>query len=299
MAGLIDSKTRVLDGILTSRGRSSLINGGIDVSYISFSDMGATYEDNGDGVAVVPIPVGLESFSTPNDEITVTTDDFGDQNSFNGSEYSIRSNGSVNNSSTSTSIDAPQTFLYSGSLESFDNQRLISTTDAILDDQGLSISPDNLSFSVSDPSPFGNEPSRSSIDDVESLFADRRLGRSINFLYLPPIQRTITTVGNEVLLGNYADVRENPLNEQEIESQMSSLEKSSLNMSRYTGKNEVCMQLFESSSSGLTKLDIIKYGDLSTRGESGRQRTLYFAGKVYEDGYGNPTFVNIFDLVIE
>ena len=61
----------------------------------------------------------------------------------------------------------------------------------------------------------------------------------------------------------------------------------------------MCMQLFESSSSGFAKLDIIEFGNLQLRKESGKQRKLYFIGKIYDDGFGNPTFVNMFDLVIE
>ena len=296
MAGLLDSKTRVIDAQLTARGKSSLINGGLDVSYISFSDIGATYEDNGTGVAVEPLPVGFETFSTQNDEITVTSDEFGDLNGYGGNGYAVNRDGKENPYQSSGAISS---LIFSGSLESFDNQRLLSTKNVIFDDPGLSTSPNELSFIVSDEKPFNGEPSVTSIDDVESLFADKRLGKSVNFLYLPPIQRTITTVGNEVPLGQYVDVRETAITDDEIESTISNLDSQSVKMSKYTDRNEVSLQLFESSSNGLVKLDIIRYGELKTRGESGRQRSLYFAGKVYEDGYGNPTFVNLFDLVIE
>jgi hypothetical protein len=166
-------------------------------------------------------------------------------------------------------------------------------------DLGLSFSPGRVEFSVSDVSPFDGEPSSSSVDDVESLFADKRLGRSIKFQYLPPVQRTITTVGNEAPLGSYADVREEGITEAELESTIAKLQSQRVFSSKYTDRNEVCMQFFESSSSGLTKLDIIRYGELQARGDTGKQRSLYFVGKVYEDGYGNPTFVNLFDLVLE
>lgn len=293
MAGLLDSKTRVIDARLTARGKESLIAGGLSVKYISFSDSGATYTDNGSGVAVEPLPVGLEVFSTANDDITVVSDVFGDMQSFSGDGYLVRQDG------TSGSPNAVENLIFSGSLESFDNQRLISTREASLEDFGLAISPMAATFSVSNDSPFETEPSVASIDDIESLFADKRLGRSLRFQYLPPNQRTITTVGNESPLGSYADVREEGITDQEIESTLAAMQSQKFSTSKYTERNEVCLQMFESSSSGLVKLDIIRYGDLQQRGENGKQRTLYFAGKVYEDGYGNPTFVNLFDLVIE
>ena len=296
MAGLIDSKTRIIDAQLTLRGKRSLSSGGISVKYISFSDIGAKYESDGTGVAVEPLQLGFEAFNTSNDEITVTTDDFGSLNGFDGDGFSVRPDGSASPSLSSTAVSD---LIFSGSLESFDNQRLISTRDALFNDPGFSVSPNEISYSVTDTFPFKDEPSVTSIDDVESLFADKRLSRSIRFQYLPPIQRTITTVGNEIPFGSYANVREDNIKEEELETIINSLESHTLTTSRYTDKNEMCMQLFESSSSGFAKLDIIEFGNLQLRKESGKQRKLYFIGKIYDDGFGNPTFVNMFDLVIE
>jgi len=300
MAGLLDSKTRVIDGKLTSRGRMSLTDGGFEVKYVSFSDSGANYEDNGSGVAIEPLRIGFETFSTSNDEITITTDNFGSLNAFAGADSFLNADGTTAQTvGNLTGSNSTLAIIASGSLESFKNQRLISTKNVLLDDPGLSTSPSQASFIVSDTVPFNGEPSVSSIDDIESLFADRRLSKSIRFQYLPPIQRTITSVGNEALLGEYVDVREDPLTEQEIEDQVYSSQNQKFTFSKLTKFNEVCMQFFESSSSGLEKLDIIKYGELQQRTESGAQRNLYFVGKVYDDSFGNATFVNLFDVVLE
>ena len=297
MAGILDGKSRIMDGQLTLRGRAALVAGGINVKYVSFSDIGAHYEDAGDGTAATPLSIGMEAFSTPNDEITVTSDEYGTQNSFSGNGYGILRNGEpLPAGSVTGSI---QSFLFSGSLESFDNQRLISTRDVLFDDPGLIASPSSLSFRVTDTSPFTTEPDVANVDDIEGLFADKRLGRSDRFLFLPPVQRTISTVGNEAPLGNFIDVREERLNEQELEQQILALPSQVVNLSKYTERNEICMQLFESSSIGLRKLDIVRYGYLEKRAASGKQRDLYFVGKLFDDGYGNPTFVNLFDLVIE
>jgi len=296
MAGILDGKSRIMDGQLTLRGRAALVAGGINVKYVSFSDIGAHYEDAGDGTAATPLPIGMEAFSTPNDEITVTSDEYGTQNAFSGNGYGILRNGEIQSDLTSSIL----TFLYSGSLESFDNQRLISTRDVLFDDPGLVISPESLSFRVTDTSPFlKDEPSIASVDQIEGLFADKRLRRSKRFLYLPPIQRTISTVGNEVQLGNYVDIREKAIDEQELEQTIAALPRQSMNFSKYTNRNELAIQLFESSSAGLIKLDIVNYGHLEKKDDSGKQRDLYFVGKLLEDSYGNPTFVNLFDLVIK
>ena len=60
------------------------------------------------------------------------------------------------------------------------------------------------------------------------------------------------------------------------------------------------MQVFElSEDDGLIKLDVIDYGQrTSTTDKSKMVRTL-FAGKILKDGFGNPTFVNIFTLEMD
>jgi hypothetical protein len=300
MAGLLDNKSRVMDTTLTFKGRETLLAGGMNVKYVSFSDAGAVYENDGNGIAAIPIPVGLETFNTANDEIIVTTNRFGDLEPGVFDGYSLRKDGSFEiTGDPAIQKDPVMQLISSGSIESFSNQRLITTKNVLFEDEGLSVSPESLTFSITDTIPFNGEPEVALIDDIENLFADRRFGKLLQFQYLPPVQRTITSVGNEIALGNYANVREDMLTEQQIIEIIATLETQEIVFSKNTEMNELGIQFFQSSSSGLEKLDIVKYDQLATNGNTGRTRTLYFIGKTYEDSSGNPTFVNMFDLVIE
>lgn len=298
MAGLLDNKSRVMDTLLTFRGRSKLFDGGINVKYVSFSDAGATYDGDDNGVAIDPINVGFEAFNTFNDEITISTNKFGDleYNEFNG--YVLRKDGTFEIKDPLI-VDPVAKLIRSGSKESFDNQRLIQSTNVLFEDFGLYSDPASISFSITDTIPFNGEPAESSIEDIENLFADRRFGKLLQFQYLPPVQRTITSIGNEVALGNYANVREDMLTEQQILSIIDSLETKEITFSKNTESNELGIQFFESSSNRIEKLDVIKYDQLTKTSATGRTRTLYFVGKTYDDGNGNPVFVNMFDMVIE
>jgi len=308
MAGLLDSKSRIIDAQLTARGRSAIVNGGVNIRYVSFSDIGATYENDGNGVAVVPLQLGIESFGTPNDEITFTSNDFGDLQGFyagsiSGSFY-LRPDGSITTGSLISGSSSPVlAVIESGSIESFDFQRIISTTGFIFDDPGLSFSPSEIQFILSESAPppgVGEPPLVSEIDDVEPFFADRRFSKNQNFLFLPPLQRTITTIGNEVSLGEYEVLGEDPLTDDEILATIEgNLQSQTVTFSKYTNTHELGIQILESSSSGLKKLDIVKYGLLPPANAGSRQRQLYFVGKVFESTAGNPRFVNIFDLVLE
>ena len=51
MAGILDQKTRVMDFILTDEGRRQIRDGDLRISFASFSDLGAFYTEESDGVA--------------------------------------------------------------------------------------------------------------------------------------------------------------------------------------------------------------------------------------------------------
>ena len=78
MAGFLDPKQRVMDVILTELGRQQMTKGEFDVKFVSFSDKGVDYRDQGDGV-LEPITERLffEAFSQPSDEIIPEIDGLG------------------------------------------------------------------------------------------------------------------------------------------------------------------------------------------------------------------------------
>jgi len=51
MAGILDSKTRVMDFILTDEGRRQIRDGDLRISFASFSDLGTFYSEDSGGVA--------------------------------------------------------------------------------------------------------------------------------------------------------------------------------------------------------------------------------------------------------
>ena len=58
------------------------------------------------------------------------------------------------------------------------------------------------------------------------------------------------------------------------------------------------MQVFEETKGMTNKLVVIPYGAVGYSPEGSRSY-MYFVGKVFDDGYGTPTYVNIFTMVIE
>ena len=296
--GLIDSKTRVIDARLTNIGRSQLANGGLKVSYVSFSDIGSSYEDAGKGIAAEPIGVGFESFSTPSDQITISTNDSGQLIANSVGNYVLGNDGRIKENSTAVaSAISVDDFLSSNLLESFLNQRIIGSRNVVLKDEGFSIQSTTCSFIVSAET-FENNPSVAYSNDVESFFQDKRLAQSVNFMYMPPTQR----LGSRNLtgsLGNYPNFAETyEASPEEIELSLSSLQSSTIEFDRFASRSQIAMQVFDVSGSVMSKLDIIDYGNLPTLTDDGKNRRLYFVGKVILDSNQVPTFINLFDIVV-
>ena len=60
------------------------------------------------------------------------------------------------------------------------------------------------------------------------------------------------------------------------------------------------MQTFElSGDDGMTKLDVIDFGQRPSSKDKSRMVRTLFVGKILQDGFGNPTFVNIFTIEMD
>ena len=79
MAGVLNSKSRILDVILTELGRDQMNRGEFEVSFVTFSDADTEYVDDGTGVAAsVKDRITFEAHSSPNDEIIPEIDNEGE-----------------------------------------------------------------------------------------------------------------------------------------------------------------------------------------------------------------------------
>jgi len=301
MSGLLDNKTRMMDVFLTPIGRGQALQGGLKFRFATFSDAESKYQGDEENIAIKSTtPVGIESNTSPWDQIVLTTDESDFLLSFLGNGLSLSPSGEVitGSSFTSSSItDRSADYLFDASLESFKNLQILSTEKPSFFDPGLSCQPNEYQFSITDNFPFDGIPSESSIDGVDSLFQDFRLSNVPNFQFLPPVQR-----GNSsnitVPLGDFVNPNEIPIN-QTLPVDLQSLEKAKFLFSNRTENNSLVIQIVEESNDGrIVKLDMIKWGLIGISNE-GRQRNLYFVGKVFIDGFGTPTFVNLFTMVLE
>jgi hypothetical protein len=300
LAGLLDDKSRVIDAILTLSGRSQAMAGGLRVRYVTLSDSGFSYVGDSSEIAVYSsASLGLECFSTPWDTITVETDESGMMLGFAGDNFSVTPDGkAVMSGSLDLSAEISREINRS-SLDSFKNLQVISTRNKFLNDPGLSTTPNEYAYTITNTFPFAGEPPKSSIDDVDNFFTDKRLSNLPNFRYLPPTQRSRSDAAAAESLGNYANLsEENDYASRDPIKALSNLEGVSVKFSSRTEDSTLAIQIFEEGSDYVQKLDVVRYGPIGISPE-GSQSVVYFLGKVYEDGFKAPTFVNIFTMVLE
>jgi hypothetical protein len=300
MAGLLDPKTRVLDTVLTPEGRRQMLDGGIKIKYATVSDIGFDYFGDEDLRYVSgSIPFGMESFSTTNDMIFPVTDASNTLLEFSGDNLFLSKNGAIFVSGTQQSPRLSLDRLSDTVIDSLKKQMIISTLDLARNDAGFSIDPTVVEFSITEDKPFDGEPSITTLTDADGLFCDKRLAKTQNFKFLPPVQKTNETSSKLVSLGTYFNFAEtNDVDTYDFLNELNNLEFSSLEFSRLTEYNDIVVQMFETNNDTIKKLDIIKWGRISTSPD-GSSSDLYFIGKVYFDEFNVPTFINIFTMVLE
>jgi hypothetical protein len=331
MSGILDSKTRVLDTIVTLEGRQQLAAGGINIHYVTYSD-GATYyaADVVSGSADATVRLYLETCNLPQDQVTFKSDAQGHVSPFNSASDKVMSNGRVIDYSfpatsvlfvTGSQLSGEEFLSYAdgiltGSIDNFVKQRLIATRDPIFDDDGFSLGNNEIQFNINDDKPLpASVPFTENIDHLEDIFADTRCSRSPNFKYLPPINRLDHTnldktnhgVVSEYALGIYPPWGRSPvtpINQDSVwRSSMNDYGNigyvKTVNFEPTSRNNQLFMQAFEVTTDMMFKLDVIDFGTWysSTISDVGPMCQVFFVGKLLtKPRTGTSTFVHLFTL---
>ena len=304
MAGLLNSKSRIFDTVLTDEGRRQLANGKLQYSFASFTDGGTFYEaDLASGSSDTSQRIFTEAPSyLPRDQITFETDDSGDLLPYfgNGERVFLVGN-KIGVSGSIVSISGENfaslaTEILSSSLDNFTHLQMIGTRDPFSDEEGFEVSQKNLTFTVTKTFPFDleHEVANAHIDDIPSFFQDGRLGNIPNFKYLPPVN-----VGTTSSIGNYSSKPQQVLTIDQIDQKLLQREKVEVTFPVSSRDNNNFMQIFEISNGMMQKLDVIDFGDFDTTDPEHPVKQLFFVGKVFINSTGNGTYVNQFTIVFD
>jgi len=246
VSGILDSKTRILDAVITQEGKRQIANGGLRAVYATVSDKSSYYEfSEASGSSDASKRIYFESpIEDINDSIIMESDDSGKLLGYpvQGSEFYSTDGVVTGRSSVSGTLTYATTGSVSGfnsladgivssSIERFKNLYTIGTRDAGEPDSlQMKIYPSSYSFTMNNKYPFTKGPTSatSNVDFIDPLFFDDMLANVENFKYLPPLKNPpAETSGDDTdqprsnMLGLYTKFqRPEPLDLQKILNHM-------------------------------------------------------------------------------
>lgn len=314
MAGILDPKTRIFDTLVTQEGRRQFAAGKMKAEFYSFTDGTAIYATDtivsGSSLDET-YHICFEATSLPQDQVTFEADDSGRLGAFRSAGVKIQAgqvfSGSSNEQVTGAAFASlAGNLIGSASIDAFSQLRVLSSPDFF--DQNHNeflIGNNDFTFTISDKFPISaSATQRGNIDQMETLFMDKRLSHVPNFKYLPPVNRARVGATTSSL-GTFPSLGQAPIQTvQDLENE--------LRWSKQTGfeeivtfyetskQNNLVCQMFEVSGESITKLDVIDFGQFTVSNDAEHPtRHVFFVGKVFIDSMGASTFVNMFTLVFE
>lgn len=213
MAGILDSKTRFIDMIVTQEGKRQISTGRLRAEYASISDDQTFYDPS--EVDDVSNRIFFQSMGSHNEVIVLEKDDSGRLIEFNFSPTgSIVGNDIFDKDATVTNrlkLSAVTGSAFSSTSESllksftdhFKALQTLSTFEDNPENNDFELSTERINFSISNSVPFPLGPSSETINvnDAEPFFLDSKLSHLPNFSFLPPVNVDGSNYGR------YEDIR--------------------------------------------------------------------------------------------
>lgn len=323
MSGILNSKTRLMDTILTPEGRRQLAEGNLRATFYSFTDRSTFYKRDTivSGGLDETFRFITEASGLPQDQITFEADDSGHVRALviSGSDaYSVL-NGRLFSLTGSTNTIKPQVTgshfsslsedLLKTSIDSFKNQYILKSPDPLDEDRDVKfkLSTNNLSFVFTNDRPFKkNEISKANVRHVESFFQDARFSNVENFLFMPPVNKPRIGSDEQVELGHFINVNQNmvqsyeDLHEDYLSKYINTGYEKVIEFVDTSIQNNIISQFFEVSGDSIKKLDVIEFIMFEGRDSVNEfSKHIFFIGKIFIDELGSETFLHLFTLIFE
>ena len=295
MAGILDSKERVLDYIITQEGKRQAGQGELKVKFASFTDYHTFYETSGslflpELAADATDRIFFEAYSRIQDVILPELEAGQSMRPFRAGDFSVAGNliasgtfkkgfsdypnvpllivsSTVNGeeierfNGTDTSVVQP---LLNSITQNFNQQRIIGSVDDFSLTNNFSLAKPQTNFFINDKTQYFRSKDQGliNVSDVPSIFQDGRFSKFQNFKFLPP--RNLPMLGEVTgsVLAEYSN-----LNETEAPTTLPSLmnfladkQKLSVNFSETSNTNNLVCQIFESSAKNFNKLSVVDFG---------------------------------------
>lgn len=317
MAGILDSKQRIMDIFITDEGRAQAAAGEFTLRYATFTDRHAFY-DTDNPLDARPVTndatsrIYFECTSRHQDQIVVELLPGGAVKPFRSADFNLAPAGEEIASNELTGSNA---ILQSAAVEfieditkSFYQQEIIGTIDPFSDTTDFRLSTDtnsptgSVKFSLTDERPFRQgDVTTIPLENIESIFQDKRFSHLPNFTYLPPRNKAPLGSSSGPLLGNYVNwCQRAPVTLQELLQDLEGKEFQEIEFVETSRENNLVIQPFEFiDSGGIRKLCIVDYGEFPDEDIASPGKRVFFVGRLLKDSNGFDTFVNIFTVIMD
>lgn len=325
MAGILDKKTRVMDFVLTDEGRRQIRGGGLNASYASFTDSGAFYEEESDGVASnANSRIYFEAYSKYQDKIIVESQ-FGSINDFSISSqsgsydlkgYQVSFMTESLGAGVKVALSGSQTLefsdeILSGIFQNLSDNQIIGTEDIFSYSRGFDVSLSRITFNANNSAPINTwnyitQDDKFRLPTLASFDAavfDRRFAHFPNYRFLPPINKVGIGSLSGAPMGDYARLNQPEIVSYErLKQELKGKQSYEIKLDPTSRDNNILIQPFEfgTGPDGLIrKLSIIDYGVFpNDRGTSAGVH-VFFLGKLIKSNDGSIKYLNIFTLELD
>lgn len=328
MAGILDSKERVMDFIVTQEGKRQAGFGELRVRFASLTDYHTFYETSGS----LELPtladdasgrIFFEAHSRYQDVVVPELEAGFSLRPFRTSDFQVAGRtvasgtfqvGFIDRMNVITGSDLPEStpLLLDGITQNFNDLRIVGSIDPYSLSQEFDVSQDTLHFKVDDETNYFRSSEKNGAagnvqtENVPSIFNDSRFSRFPNFLYLPPENLPQPGFASGSILADYPKLNEKPTATlDEVLAGLDGKQKTEIVFSNTSRFNNFVCQIFESSKMGIDKLSIVDFGNFDDENPGSPEsylspgRRVFFAGKVRRDSSGAETFLCLFTIIID
>lgn len=294
MSGFLDNKKRVLDVILTNIGRDQMNRGEFEVSFVTFSDKGCQYVDDGTGTAASILDnLYFETYSSPADEIIPEINNEGDFLLTKKVSPSLTVNNGILFEQTEEGYQQVDAFANISAFTDITTSRWSSLQILKTESDIPRFTTDRESFSLDIP----NKTSPSSVENLKPILVDPRFVGNINTLYLPPVSEVAGELRPTRAFNRFGpeNTTKNVLNE-EIKKKSWATKRIELGTPDTYPLYNILGQAFMRRDKIVRKYLVVDGGEY-TNDQGDPIMQVYHLGFIYKDELGTSKFSRGFSLV--
>jgi len=210
MAGILDTKTRFIDLVVTQEGKRQIASGKLRAEFASLTDSNAFY-DKSESIKEAGDRIYFQAMEKPEDVFVIEKDDSGILLDFNfASTGTLVGENIFAPAEDAVTEDLHKQLLATGSqfsslggsisdyfLQHFKKNQFVTTKIAADDISDFELSDTNLKFTISNSIPFKLGPNKETINvnQADHFLLDPKLTSIKNFQYLPPVNTDGSSYG--------------------------------------------------------------------------------------------------------